>query len=69
MKKRLLLFLITVCLFTVGVAQKTLKGKLTDSQTNTPIRGASVSIKNPADPAFSRYAISDAAGGFLFSAA
>ena len=68
MKKPLLLFLTTLCLVTTGIAQQTLKGNLTDSETHTRIRGASVSIRNAADPAFSRYALSDTAGNFLFSA-
>ncbi len=62
------LFLLTALVASMSLsAQRTIKGKLTDSETHNRIRGASVSIKSQQDQTFSRYSISDTAGNFIFS--
>jgi len=67
MTKTLLLLFILSTTSVFAFAQQ-LKGKLADSQTHTRIRGASVSIKSRTDPSFSRYAVSDTSGSFIFPA-
>ena len=64
MKKLLTLFFSVVAILTF--AQKTISGKITDSDGN-PVPSASVTIENPDNPVIIAYGISDAKGVYKIS--
>src|ERR1700712_2247927 len=66
MMKPLLLFLLTIITIRAS-SQNAIKGSLTDFETHTPIRGATILLKSGTDSLFNRSSITDSVGHFIFS--